>query len=37
MHTVFGWEYHEEDDHQKDIDVGGGIILTRILERGGMD
>jgi hypothetical protein len=29
----FWWEDQKERDHQEDIDVGGRIILKRILEK----
>jgi hypothetical protein len=33
MHIGFWWESRKERDHYEDLDVGGRIILRRILER----
>jgi hypothetical protein len=33
MHIVYWWESQKERDHYEDQDVGGWIILKRILDR----
>jgi hypothetical protein len=33
MHIKFWWESQKERDHHENLDVGGRIILERILER----
>jgi hypothetical protein len=33
IHIGFWWESHKEIGHQKDLDVGGRIILRWILEK----
>jgi hypothetical protein len=33
MHGGFWWESQKVRDHQEDLDIGGRIILKRILEK----
>jgi hypothetical protein len=32
IHTGYWWESQKERDHKEDLDVGGNIILKRVLE-----
>jgi hypothetical protein len=33
MYVGFWWECQKERDHDEDLDIGGRIILKRILEK----